>query len=629
MVAANNPIPQARLEALGPAERTVASLTTFVDHAVHNRPGMVVPDGRAIGGVRWEPVTWKEENGTKIVFRLSKVGKKTIKTRIGVLNAENNIQEMNRPVGQYRKPGLFPEVVTWMYRQIADVWKMDNDFAAHWASWSFPREHRDLKVILAAFMLVQSRKGDPVVENGAVAFHDDDFRDIGEAMCLLRGKNDLNPKLLLRIGDVLNIPGVAAINRELGFGKSARTAFLGRYPRAVEKWLRNREQNPKMLEALVKAGFRTSVMELAQRVGYKPETPRFFEILRWKQKQSKDGRRALAIGAEVSKAESWENLTERQICNRIAKGGMNWKRIAGMLPGKIGVTRAIMAAAIESGALSDADLIILTPTLEDLGLLTVPDIQARWKTAMEKAENQRAANVATRVKKAETAEVLQAAADKATTKAMEEVTRGLRVYVVVDKSGSMQHSIEAAKGYLTKFLGGFPVDRTHISVFNTIGSEVSLKAPSAAGVEAAFKGHNASGGTTHAMGVEALVRKYKPAADEDALFIFVGDEGEMFNLRMVDVLNTHGVKPVAFGLLKVPGENGSYVRNTAQHLGIPCFLIDQGLFNDPYAITRTLRNLIATTPVGAKPMTAQPVVRRVPLVEEILQTPLLVKPTWA
>ena len=73
------------------------------------------------------------------------------------------------------------EVAQWMYSQVAEVWKMDNEFAARWASYQFGQEIRDMKVILAAFMLVQSRKGEPSTTNGKLEFYDDDYRDIGEA----------------------------------------------------------------------------------------------------------------------------------------------------------------------------------------------------------------------------------------------------------------------------------------------------------------------------------------------------------------------------------------------------------------------------------------------------------------
>ena len=308
-------------EKLGPAEKILQTLLNQTDHMVHNRPGMVTPDARYAGGVRWVPVTHKEEGGQKVVYELTKVGKKETKVRRGVMRPDTKIMENGKVVGEYRAPGLFPEVAVWMYRQVAEVWKMDNEFAARWASYAFAQEHRDLKVVLAAFMLVQGRKGDPVLDGGKIAFYDDDFRDIGEAMVLIhrRDGKDLNPKLLLRIHDFLKLPGIAAINRELGFGSSARRPFLGRWSRAVEKWLQFREENPKLLEGLIKAGFKSTVKDLARAVGYKPETPKFFEALSWAQDQAKDGRRQMLIGVEMAKGETWDELTEAQICEQIVR----------------------------------------------------------------------------------------------------------------------------------------------------------------------------------------------------------------------------------------------------------------------------------------------------------------------
>ena len=509
---------------------------------------------------------------------------------------------------------------------------MDNEFAAKLASWSFPKDHRDLKVVLAAFMLVQTRSGEPVMDDGKVAFHDDDYRAVGEAMLLTRGsKTAFDEKLLLRVGDVLRLPGVAAINRELGFGKSARNPAMGRYDKTVSKWLANLEANPGILAGLVKKGWRTSVMEEARRVGYKPTTAKFFELLRWKQKQATDGRRTLAIGAEVAAAESWEDLNEVGICLKIATDKPNYKRLVGLLPSKVGMTRAIMACAIETkGVLSDADLIILTPTLEDLGLLAVPDVKSRHDAALAKATNQRAVNVARNVKDAKTAEALVAAADTATAAVLEEATKGLRVYVVVDKSGSMASALEAAVDCLTKFLGGFPLDRCHVSVFNSIGTEIVLKAGSAIAVQQAFRGHTAAGGTSHHEGVRVLVNKYKPTDDEDALFIFIGDEGDSSGstTHLRRVFEASGVKPAGFGMLHV-GSAGDFVHRVAAEIGIPCFDIDVGIFNDPYAVTRTLQSLIKNTPVGQTTIVRHIAVARKTLVQEIMECNLLQRPAWA
>lgn len=630
---------QARNEQLGPAERIIQTLLTYSDHMVHNRPGVVTRDASSVTGVRWEPVTHEEAGGEKVVYKLQqqRVGKKmrTTRTRIGVLEQNGNIVEGGRVVGRYQPAGLFEEVAVWMYRQVAEVWKLDNEFAARWASYAFGQDHKDLKTVLAAFMLVQSRKGDPQFVDGKAAFCDEDYRAVGEAMLLLQPKDPkagLTPRLMLRIYDLLCLPGIAAINRELGFGRSTRRPFLGRWVHAVERWLEYREENPKMLEGLVKAGYRLTVMKLAQHAahaggGYKPTNPRFFELLRWKQKQASTGHRELAIGQAVKAAESWEGLDEHAICERIERTRLNWKRIVSLVPTSVGITRAIMAAAVESEALSNKDLIIATPTLEELGLLEVPSIKQRWEKAVKAAEDMRAANIARNVKSAAVKETLEVAAVGATQKAAEEVTRNMRVYVVVDVSGSMEGAIEAAKQYVTKFLPAFPLDRLHVSTFNTSGVIREIRHASAAGVEAAFRGITASGGTAYETGVQVLVDKYRPKDDEDVLFVFFGDEDAH---PFADIFRRKGVKPMAFGFVKVLGRlsrPNQAVRQTAAELGIPCFMIDEKTFDDPYAIPRTIRALVAATPVGhVAQMVAVP---RVTLVDTILKTDLLQKPAWA
>lgn len=615
-------------ENLGPAERILQTVLAYSDHLIHNRPGLIVADARAVVGVRWEPVTHKIEGGQKLVYKLAKTGKKTTKTLIGILREDKKIVTANGAVlGEYREAGIFPEVAAWMYRQVSEVWKLDHEFAAKWASHAFSEDHRDLKVVLAAFMLVQSRKGDPIVDNGKLAFYDADYRDVGEAMMLIYSKNgkDMNPKLLLRMHDLLRLPAVAQINRELGFGRSDRKPFIGRWAKAVEKWLQYREENPKLLEGLIKAGFRSTVMSLAQRVGYKPASPKFFELLRWKQKQAEDGRRELAIGVAVTQAESWEGLSEEQICERIQSERIGLKRVEGMLPKNIGLTRAIMASIIEANLMSDKDLIIRTPTLEELGLLNVHDIKVRWERAIKNSEDMRAANIARNVTSNEIKEKLQDGADNAVKKAAEEVIKGIVVHFIVDISGSMNASLEMAKEYLAKFAQGIPLDRIHACVFSTTARDVPLRIASKAGIDNAFMGFRAGGGTDYGSGVRKMAQ-YKPKDDEDVIIVFVGDEGQHSTFEQ-DIRNS-GLRPLAFGLIKVPGDRGSCVVDTAARLNIPCFQIDNRTFDDVYAIPRTLRNLIAATPVRQVPAAAYSFVRET-LVDKILKVDLLKKPHWA
>jgi hypothetical protein len=188
----------------------------------------------------------------------------------------------------------------------------------------------------------------------------------------------------------------------------------------------------------------------------------------------------------------------------------------------------------------------------------------------------------------------------------------------------MEGAIEAAKTHIARFLQGFAPERVHVSIFNTSGREIRIPHASAAGVENAFRGIVAGGGTDYGAGVRALQDR-KPAADEDVLFIFVGDEeAPAFDAAV----RASGLAPLAFGLIRTArGAGGTAVRDTAARLGIPCFLVDERTFADPSAIPRTIRALVAATPVGAP--TAGAAAVRVSLAETILKTEILRKPAWA
>ncbi len=611
-----------RRENLGPAERILQTLLNATDHIVHHRPGMMVVNRRAPFGYSWKSVTWRQEGSRKVVYRMER----RTPVYAGTMNAQGQVLDKGTVVGVYRAPGLYPEAARWYYQNAADVWQLDNEFAARWASQAFAQKHRDLKVVLAALMLVQERSGQPVREGGQLLFHDDDFRAVGEAMCLIERKDNqhLNPKLLLRVGKLLSLPVIADINRRAGFGRSPRKPALGRWPKAVKRWLWQRERIPQKLEALVAAGYRTTVLELARRVGYKPDSGRFFEILRWRQKQSGDGRRTLAIGQAVAAAENWAELSEADICRRIIATKPSYKRIVSLLPPAVGLTRAVIAASAEAGVLSDTDLVLLTPTLEEMGLLEVPAVGERWLEAMGRAENRRAAHVAQRVRDQKTADRLRQAADGAMQKAVEEVAKGLRVYVFVDISGSMERAITTAKEHIATFLQAFPLERLHVAVFNTIGREVLIRHPSAAGVKQAFRHFRAGGGTSHGAAVMCL-SKYKPKEGEDALFLFVGDQQDG---HFAQAVKESGIAPVAFGFVPV-GEHDfqDAVTGTARDLGIPCFTLDAGAIADPYALPRHLSTMLAAAPTS--PSRAPSSSARQSLIDTILDTPLLTVPIWA
>jgi hypothetical protein len=261
--------------------------------------------------------------------------------------------------------------------------------------------------------------------------------------------------------------------------------------------------------------------------------------------------------------------------------------------------------------------------------MNVPEIKARWELAIKNTNDMRAANVARNVTSNELKEKLQDGADNAIKAAVVEAIKGIALYIIVDVSGSMQASLEKAKEYIAKFAQGIPLDKINVCVFNTTARTVNVRVGSKAGIDNAFKGIRAGGGTDYGCGVRHM-SQFKPKDDEDSIIIFIGDEGQRSSFE--NDVNMSGLRPLAFGLIKVPGENGNAVTDTAAKLNIPCFQIDNRTFEDVYAIPRTLRNLIAATPVRKTPAMSYSLSYsfvRETLVDKIIKVDLLKLPEWA
>lgn len=284
-----------------------------------------------------------------------------------------------------------------------------------------------------------------------------------------------------------------------------------------------------------------------------------------------------------------------------------------------------MTVAVESGSFSNKDLILFAPTLEELGLHKVQEVREKLENALRLAEDQRAVNIARNVKSKELKDKLEAAGDNAAKAAVEDVLKGIELYFIVDISASMSNAIDQAKIYIEKFLAAFPLDNVHVSVFNTNGREVKIKHASAAGVGQAFKGIMAGGATDYGAGVRVL-QHHKPAPGNDVLMVFVGDEEAA---PFTQAVQLSGLNPMAFGFIKVRNSPGwSAVTTTAAQLGIPCFMINEATFADPYAIPRTIRALVMATPVG-QTAAHQVAPVRASLVDTIMKTELLKKPAWS
>ncbi len=576
---ARTPLPESQM---GPAERLLDVVLGSSAHLWHNRPGLDVNG-------TWIPAKGKTKHAR----------------------------------GKAVKPGLFVPAAVALYGRLLEIFKLNPDLMAHLASYALVEtDWRDLKVACAALMLVQARAGVPVHDDdGSVAFYDDDYRRIGEAMILWYQKKSprmLTPKAVLRVAELLETPEIAALNRAAGFGDpAAKRAPIGRWTKAAAKWLQLREANDAMLQGLVKAGYKQTIKNLARKLGYKPTSPEFFGVLGWKQSQAADGRRQVGLdNAKLTKAERFDALSEAEICETIVTQRLRYKDAVGRLPADIGLTPAIMVALLPT--LSDRDLRQLTPTLEELGLLSVPEIRARWEKAIETATDQRGLNIAKNVRdaglKAKLADSADNAAKKAVAKASADVD--LRVMFLVDKSGSMQGAIESSKDALAKILAGFPLERLHIAAFDTMGQVLKPKAASRQAVQHMLAPIKADGGTIHGAAVQALHRDgLRIATGGKLIVIVVGDDAGEAGAQLAATFRTLGYAPDAIALMLAGRKGGTTVKDCARDLGIPYSEIAVSLFDDPYHVTRVLSALLEAPVLAGIPTAG--------LVERVMATKLL------
>ena len=134
-----------RVEERGAAERLLHLVLNSGAHLWHNRPGV------NFNGI-WYPATpVHRQSGAPLV-----------------------------------RPGLFVPAAVDLYGKLLDIYKLDAELAARFASYVLTEtDWRDLQTACTALMLVQSRAGEPVHEDdGTVAFYDDDYRAVGVAMVL-------------------------------------------------------------------------------------------------------------------------------------------------------------------------------------------------------------------------------------------------------------------------------------------------------------------------------------------------------------------------------------------------------------------------------------------------------------
>lgn len=527
------------------------------------------------------------------------------------------------------KPGLYVPAAVELYSNLLEIYRINPELSARFACYAiFETEWHDLKIACAALMLAQERSGRPVLgADGKVEFYDDDYRAVGQGMFLHHSKTKdraMKPKSVLRVAELLELPEIAALNRRAGFGDpNGNGVPRSRWKLAAQRWLEVRETNVPIFDGLLKHGYKGTVMSIARKCRYKPQSQSFYEKLGWRQKQADGAHRTVGMGElKLAKRESFEGLSEADICQRIVEGKLSYKEVVGRLPKGVGLTPAVMVACLPS--LSDKDLRILTPTLEDLGLLKDAEVKARWDKAIERSTDQRGLNILKNVRSQELKTKLEDAADNAAKKAVAKASEDvdLRLMFLIDKSGSMAQTLERSKEALTRILAGFPPDKVHIATFDTMGTVLKPKAPTRAGVQDMLRGINGGGGTLHYAAVRAIFHSGVRFPKEAHLVVIVaGDEGGETGEDLAATFGICDYKVAAMGHIVEPANRGRTIRDCAKKLGVPYSEIDVSKFDDPYHVPRALQALLEAPLLQGS--VAEKRVERVSLVEKVMKTPLL------
>lgn len=210
----------------------------------------------------------------------------------------------------------------------------------------------------------------------------------------------------------------------------------------------------------------------------------------------------------------------------------------------------------------------------------------------------------------------------AVTKAIAEATKeaDIRIFFLIDKSGSMEGAIDKSKEALCKILQGFDPMKLHAACFDTMGTVLVPKSYSEAGIVHMLSSIKASGGTSHGSAVAAIKAKGIEIPDSADLIVFVvGDESGETGSQFAESFIRYGYKPSAFAhIVNVSGGygRGSTVRDAAHALNSPYTEVNIDQFSDVYQIQRTLTAILSAAPLKTKES----------LVEKIMRTELLRKP---
>ena len=382
---------------------------------------------------------------------------------------------------------------------------------------------------------------------------------------------DLDPKLVYRVKQLAMLKfGIAKVMDEAAHQP---TGLIN----AIKKYLRFRETKTQFLEGIRKSGLRKIYIDLYRKVRMKP-SDLVCSIMKWKQKDGRD--------IELQKSIfNFEGMTPLAIAKKIRSEKLSVLGVVGALPK---ITPVIAVALLEQA--SGKEALILRKLFEDQGILKDKEVA--------KLFGEKIVNAKTVVDRAETlsktaSEDVQKIIKNAKSAARKQETVGIgKIYMHIDKSGSMQEAITFAKhnGAIIAECVNDPVNNFRWGAFDPMGHELKLPEEfTADAFQAALYGLVADGGTD-AFALYPIARKF--GADVDVILTDQDhNSGDLENkIKTFHEKNPNIAKPKAcviinFGHMRT-------VENAYKANGIPVSILEPRTLSSSALVVESIKTAI-------------------------------------
>jgi hypothetical protein len=477
----------------------------------------------------------------------------------------------------------------------ATLAEKDPLFLAHLTSYIHNKlDSKDLKVISTFASSLSDADGTPFSQGSS--YNKPNWRIIAQA-ALQR----LDPKLVLRTLKLTEI--------KQPFGsRPAATHFSKSLKVAATKYIQYREQNPKSLEGIKKAGL-TSTMQSLYRVARCAPTKEASQILGWKQKPGFPGYDPNLVKSNLF---DFTGLTEVQIAEKIQQEKLKPTAVLGALQNKI--SPVIAAAILEQSSGDQA--VILTDMFEEQGLLKNKEVKKVYEAKIKTAKN-----CLDRVDR------IKAKLDEETQQILKQTKADIRkdtvgdigkVFLHLDISGSMSEAIEFAKdkGAIIAECIKNPEINFNWGVFNDHGR--ILERPQTF-VKDAFKAALygvRSGGGTDCLSLWTTSRNL--GCDTD---VFITDEEHTYGMIDSRIMESrrHYKDPKQVVIIRIGRATRGYRSNPQclseqlKRCGIPVVVLDPNQLTESALVAQSIKTAIKGTSA---------------ILDEIMAEPLLTLPKW-